>query len=212
MANVFELDWLLTLTSMFALLLLTRGISSIHECPRLVIYFLRCQCAFAFAMLLVGTKWKGIDRWYSIIFGISMIPAVTMALGLAAQCLNLAKMKSLIIVMLVLCGLLGKNIGDHWGKADWAYRLNGFLGAGLLSAGIFMLISMDRWLSPVMDKVRLILGLFLLTEGLVFWMLPEYFAKSYESAKHTNTWLQPFIATGAFLWLGYSLAHAKVTP
>lgn len=212
MTKVFELDWLLTLTSMFALLLLTRGISSIQDCPRLVIYFLRCQCAFAFCMLLVGTKWKGIDRWYSIIFGISMIPAVTMALGLAAQCLNQAKMKPLILVMFAMCALLGMNIRNHWGQADWAYRLNGWLGAGLLSAGIFMLISMDRWIDPVMDKVRLILGLFLLTEGLVFWMLPEYFAKSYESAKNTNIWLQPFIATAAFLWLGWSLAHSKVTP
>ena len=204
MERAFQLDWFLPLSSLVLLILVTRSVAALprQECPPIVFAFLISQCVFVGVLTLVGTKWEKVTRHFIIAWALSMIPALTLALGLAAYSLVRAQMRVMLIPLVGLAGFLGQQIESHWGRAHWAYRLNACVGAMFLVAGLFLLLSLDRHVGAVFDQMRLVIGIFLLAEGVFFWLLPEYFATHYEQAVSANAWVPAFVAIGCYLWLG----------
>ena len=181
-------------------------------CPKIVVWYLWAQATFAFVGW-IGTAHIGrFDRWYLIAYCATMIPALVLAVGLSCVALDWAGLGRLMLAEFLLCAIMGWQAGHKYGAGPWAYKLIMAVAVSFIASGLFLLLSLDKMGSPQWNSIRLILGLFLFSEGILHWMLPERIHVEREAAFSLSSWCPAFLAIGAFCWLGWSLAHAKVTP
>jgi hypothetical protein len=194
--------------SLAALLFVTWQVSNMPEgsCPHVILNFLYAQSVFTFCGVLGSIRYSQIQKNYALIFCLSMIPALTMALGFSIVTLARSNMHILYMAETILAASLGYQAFTHWRSEHWSLQLTSIVGAMFLVSGLFVLISLDRLTGLPYDSVRLILGMFLLLEGVTYWIYPERLKWNYAATASLTHWVGPFLAISMLCWLGYSLA------
>lgn len=183
------------------------------DCPRIVPVYLLCQAFFAFGTWFAATYIGRTNEWFGICYAASSFPALTMALGFSFYALYTGKMYPAMITEFVMLVGLGAQAGYRYWNFPWGYKMIVATGISFLGSGLFLLLSMDKLGSKPWNDIRLVLGGFLITEGLIHWMLPERIHIEREMAVQTFGTAYPlYVGIAAFLILGSLLYNLPVNP
>lgn len=196
---------IISLACLLFLSLMLRDYSA-ENCPLFVRVFLFTQILTVVTQTVGETFWTRMGSpQYRWIYTVLSIPAIAAALGLSMYSLKSVGMWRLMIAEIALCALMATEADNQWGRG----KTFPTIAAMFIIAGLFLLLSMAKWLNPSFDHIRLLLGLFMFSEGILMWLAPAWYASQPEVAKVQVDWAMPMIAITAFVTMGYLLYRAN---
>lgn len=178
------------------------------EVPRVVFAFLLAQTLFTLAAWLADQHWTNVGQYYTLVYGIAFIAPAILAIGFSVQALS-ARMWPLIVAEIATLSGMLYVVRLLWGDGPWPYRLMGTVAAVYAVSGFFVILSLAVLSSPAWDMARLIVGLFLLSQGVLHLLFVAGAGIQKAEMMAVSNWCPALVAIGLFLWLGHSLATAS---
>ncbi|MGC2234274.1 MAG: hypothetical protein WBA09_22425 [Candidatus Acidiferrum sp.] len=164
---------------------------------RWVFAFLLAQALFTGICWLAYQRWANVSEYYTSIYGVCAVLPSLMALGLSVYA---ERHWPLIIAEIVTLGALFYAGAYLWESG--ALRVMGAVGAIYAVSGFFLLLSLTRPTDAPWDRVCLILGLFLLVQGMLSLLFVANATAHRAETMAVANWAPSFVALVLMLWLG----------
>ena len=181
------------------------GLSIRENVPKIIFLFLLSQSVFTLVCWLAAQQWMNVGQYYTVVYGIGVVLPATFAVGISLSALG-SNLWPLILAEIATFSGMIYTVDKLWGHGPWAYRIIGYVASAYAVSGFFTILSLSVLSSPTWDKSRLIVGLFLLSQGILHLLLVANAQTRREEAMQYANWTPALVAIGLFLWLGHSLA------
>lgn len=201
----------LTFLSFIALMILVGMTVQIKTCPPVLVFYLAAQAVFTGACWVSSQKWSNMHDSYSIVYCVTMMPPLLLALGVSVLALAKGNLHVLVLAELALLTALSYTVMTRFSDGPWEILLVGTVASVFITSGLFLILSLVVPSGDALwDSIRLKLGLFLLAQGGLHWLLAPQM-KGEMVAVRWALWFPGFIACAILGWMGYSISRMMDT-